>query len=251
MVRPRLRKKQEALARIFVTLCQHSAGCGNPGNKLAPARILARHKCLESRYNGGVPLAIQDSKIDDFQIRDFQASDFDSLWSIDQEVFPPGISYSKAELKSYMRRHGSFTLVAISTSEEAASRSNLPNDKKNSSASEQNRSATVGFIVAEAGRGAGHIITIDVAARARRFGVGSLLLRGAEDRLRSAGCRIVELETAVDNVSALSFYKRYGYTIIGTFPRYYSNAVDALILRKDIQQDLQKRSSHNNPPATR
>ncbi len=93
--------------------------------------------------------------------------------------------------------------------------------------------AVAGFIVAEAGsRARGHIITIDVVAAFRRFGVGSLLLRAAEDRLIVAGCRTVELETAVDNVSALSFYKHHGYNVTRTFPRYYSNGVDALVLEK-------------------
>jgi [ribosomal protein S18]-alanine N-acetyltransferase len=157
--------------------------------------------------------------IQDFQIRDFKPADFDALWSIDQDCFPPGISYSRTELKTYMRRRGSFTLVAVNA---------------NADASPQTKATIAGFIVAEAARGAGHIITIDVVAPARRFGAGSLLLRGAEDRLRDAGCRFVELETAVDNISALSFYKRHGYSVIATFPRYYSNGVDALVLQKDL-----------------
>jgi ribosomal-protein-alanine N-acetyltransferase len=64
--------------------------------------------------------------------------------------------------------------------------------------------------------------------------VGSLLLRAAEARLRAADSRSVELETAVDNLSALSFYKRHGYSVIKTRPRYYSNGVDALVLEKDL-----------------
>jgi ribosomal protein S18 acetylase RimI-like enzyme len=38
----------------------------------------------------------------------------------------------------------------------------------------------------------------------------------------------------VDNISALSFYKRQGYTVIRTLPRYYSNGVDALVLEKAL-----------------
>jgi ribosomal protein S18 acetylase RimI-like enzyme len=64
--------------------------------------------------------------------------------------------------------------------------------------------------------------------------VGSLLLRSSEDRLRATQCRSVELETAVDNISALQFYKRHGYSVIKTSPRYYSNGVDALVLQKDL-----------------
>jgi ribosomal protein S18 acetylase RimI-like enzyme len=91
----------------------------------------------------------------------------------------------------------------------------------------------LGFIVAHDGS-TGHVITIDVDTTARRAGVGSLLLRAAEDRLRAAGCRAVGLETAVDNLSALSFYKRHGYNVIRTWPRYYSNGVDALMMKKDL-----------------
>jgi ribosomal protein S18 acetylase RimI-like enzyme len=38
----------------------------------------------------------------------------------------------------------------------------------------------------------------------------------------------------VDNQNALSFYKRHGYSVIRTWPRYYSNGVDALVLKKDL-----------------
>jgi ribosomal-protein-alanine N-acetyltransferase len=178
---------------------------------------------LTPRYNGGVP----------FTIRDFQPADFDTLWRIDQDCFPPGVSYSRTELKVYMRRRGSFTLVAVDATGEAPSDPALGKGA-NASPQPAANSSAAGFIVSEAGRRSGHIITIDVIAAARRSGVGSLLLRAAEDRLRAAGCSAVELETAVDNLSALSFYKRHGYNVIRTFPRYYSNGVDALVLQKEL-----------------
>ncbi len=201
----------------------------------APLRQQPRHLALRfsasqlptatrqaPRYNSGVP----------FSIRDFQPADFDTLWRIDQTCFPPGISYSRAELKLYMRRRGSLTLVAAGGDKAAP---DSGKSDKPSLTDARDSGAIAGFIVAEAGaRARGHIITIDVIASARRFGVGSLLLRAAEDRLISGGCRAVELETAVDNVSALSFYKRHGYSVIRTFPRYYSNGVDALVLEKNL-----------------
>ena len=51
----------------------------------------------------------------------------------------------------------------------------------------------------------------------------------------SAG-RLVRLETAVDNSSALSFYKRHGYDVLRAIPHYYSNGVDALVLEKIFTQ---------------
>ena len=176
------------------------------------------------RYNGPVP----------FTIRDFQPADFDALWRIDQHCFPPGISYSRTELKLYIRRRGSFTLLAIDAAPSATAAPDSGKGKKNLPPIPPANVAVAGFIVAEAGRASGHIITIDVIAAARRSGVGSLLLRAAEDRLRATPCRSVELETAVDNISALSFYKHHGYSVIKTFPRYYANGVDALVLQKEI-----------------
>ena len=167
-----------------------------------------------------------------FAIRDYDPPDFETLWCIDQDCFPAGISYSRAELKFYMRRRGSFTLLAVESAQSATADSGT--DKKNSPRILL-PNAVAGFLVADADRGSGHIITIDVLGAVRRSGVGSLLLRAAEDRLRASQCRSVELETAVDNLSALSFYKRHGYDVIKTFPRYYSNGVDALVLEKDLE----------------
>ncbi len=149
-----------------------------------------------------------------FHLRDFHVKDFDTLWKIDQQCFAPGIAYSRMELKFYMKRRGSFTLVA-----------------------EADGGASIaGFLVAEASRkNIGHIITIDVPPEARRFRVGSQLLEAAEERLLAAGCRGVVLETAVDNTAALAFYKRHGYFVVKTVPNYYSNGVDAFVLQKELK----------------
>lgn len=172
-----------------------------------------------------------------YTVRQFQPEDFDVLWRIDQDCFPPEISYSRQELGLYLRRARAFTLVATEAEalEGSKRRSQSAKPGKRAPTPGSASSPIAGFIVAEAGlRRSGHIITIDVVVAARRSGVGSLLLNGAEDRLRAAGCHNVALETAVDNISALSFYKRHGYSVIRTFPRYYSNGVDALVLEKEF-----------------
>jgi [ribosomal protein S18]-alanine N-acetyltransferase len=151
-----------------------------------------------------------------FSIREFQRNDFPRLWEIDQKCFPTGISYSQPELLFYMRRPRAFTLVAESGTQDG------------------NAGLAVGFLVAEAGKQAGHIITLDVLDEFRRSGLGSRLMQAAEERLRAEGCRTVFLETAVDNAAALAFYKQHHYFLVKTLPRYYATGVDAFVLKKDL-----------------
>ncbi len=160
----------------------------------------------------------------EFALRDFRHEEFETLWRIDQQCFAPGISYSRLELATYLQRPGAFVLVVAPSQLDALNE-----------ASTKDQRPTLGFVVAEIGsRGYGHIITIDVLPPARRVGVGSQLLRGAEERLRAAACHAVVLETAVDNKAALSFYKRHHYAVIKTLPRYYANGVDAFVMKKDL-----------------
>lgn len=166
-----------------------------------------------------------------FTLRDYRPADFNTLWAIDQSCFDSEIAYSRYELQVYLRRPGAFTLVAESDER-------LPDFPKNNpplDVSPANQSSILAFVVAESSRrGMGHIITIDVRPAARRHHLGSALLDAAENRLRAAKCHTVRLETAVDNVSALSFYKRHEYDVIKVIPHYYSNGVDALLLEKNL-----------------
>jgi len=157
-----------------------------------------------SRYNGGVL----------FRIRQFEKADFDTLWRIDQACFDPQLAYSRPEMAFYMRRPGSFTLVAEAEG--------VPGN------------GVLGFIVAETRRKSGHIITIDVVAEARRAGVGSALLRAAEDQLLRAGVVAVALETPVNNEAAIRFYKQKGYFVEKTVAGYYSGQMDALVMTKEL-----------------
>jgi ribosomal-protein-alanine N-acetyltransferase len=157
-----------------------------------------------------------------FRIRQFRKVDFDTLWRIDQECFDPQLAYSRPELAFYMRRPRAFTLVAHVAEGEA--------EKKAAGSAER----ILGFVVAENRQRAGHIITIDVIAEARRSGVGSALLRAAEEKLSQAGSKTVALETPVNNLTAIRFYKRQGYFVEKTVPGYYSGQLDALVMTKDL-----------------
>jgi hypothetical protein len=38
------------------------------------------------------------------RLRDYRSDDFESMWSLDQECFPPGISYSRSDLRAFLSR---------------------------------------------------------------------------------------------------------------------------------------------------
>ncbi len=192
----------------------------------------------QSRYNGGVS----------FQIRPFQKADFETLWRIDQACFDPQLAYSQPEMAFYMRRPGAFSLVAEAPSrgeprtpispEHPSWDHRVPNPSDFRDSNDGPLSRILGFIVAEVRRQNGHIITIDVVAAARRSGVGSALLRAAEDRLRERGATTVALETAVNNAAAIRFYKQKGYFVERTARGYYSNHLDALVMARSLEGDV-------------
>src|SRR2546423_1492903 len=148
---------------------------------------------------------------------------------MDQVCFDPQLAYSRPELAVFIRRPRAVTPVAVFPNGGAGENGVVPE-------------IIVGFIVAEARRWAGHIITIDVLPHERRSGIGSSLLQAAEDRLIQEGAIVVELETAVDNTPAIQFYKRKEYFVEKTVRGYYSNQLDALVMRKDLVDAPVKRS---------
>jgi ribosomal-protein-alanine N-acetyltransferase len=171
-----------------------------------------------------------------YSLRDYQPADFRELWRIDQECFAPGIAYSQRELAWYMGLRGAFTIVA-ETSEAGSEKSG------------EEKRRIAGFVVAQKQvHAVGHIVTIDVLPEDRRGGVGSLLMEEAEARLRNLGCNSIYLETAVDNAAALRFYKRQGYSVLKTIPRYYLDSIDALVMGKPLAPAKQSGRPAGRPP---
>ena len=128
--------------------------------------------------------------------RQYEAKDFARLHKLDQECFPPGISYSKWSLHYYLSLPGADCLVA------------------------EEGKQIAGFILAEENPPLGHIITLDVAERYRRGGVGTVLL-----------------ETSVENKSGIAFWERHGYRTEAVVKKYYLGKIDAYEMRKRLGGD--------------
>jgi ribosomal-protein-alanine N-acetyltransferase len=155
------------------------------------------------------------------RLRDYSNSDFEELYKLDQKCFEPGIAYSRAELSSYVARKESFTIVA----EESADAANTPARKPR----------IVGFVTVEMHpKGYGHIITIDTHPDLRRQKLGSTLIEAAEKYVRDKDGFMVVLEVAVNNLAAITFYKRHHYSVLRKLPKYYLGKTDGLFLTKRL-----------------
>ena len=149
-------------------------------------------------------------------LRRYQPRDFPRLLEIDQSCFVEGIAYSKEEMRYFLGMPTAITLVGLQDDE------------------------IMGFVIADrfrprrASRSMGKIITIDVSPRAQHSGLGTLLMSSIEVELKSAGCDYVSLEVAVDNEPALKFYKKHGYAVLKTLPRYYLDSIDGLLMGKRL-----------------
>ncbi len=80
-----------------------------------------------------------------------------------------------------------------------------------------------------------HIMNIAVSLEYRRQGIGTKLLQ----QVFSEGCqkqrKVAVLETRPSNQPAISFYKKFGFKVVGRRPGYYSETgEDALIMSRQL-----------------
>jgi ribosomal-protein-alanine N-acetyltransferase len=160
-------------------------------------------------------------------LRPYRPDDFERLFEIDRACYPPGIAYSRRMLRAFLEWPGAECIVAEveSTEVEFADVAAAP-----ATASP----AIAAFIITESDAVRGHILTIDVLDAHRRRGLGSALLRRAEQSLFSRGVRTIELETATDNKTAVAFWQKHGYRTRGLLKRYYLGRDDAFAMTKKL-----------------
>src|SRR5260370_15776814 len=114
-------------------------------------------------------------------LRSYEPHDFAALHKLDQACFPPGISYSKTTLRYFLTLASSDCVVAV----------------------EGNH--VTGFVLSEENPPLAHIITLDVAEKQRRNGIGTALLHAFDSNLAARGNRSVFFETATDNEASAYF----------------------------------------------
>jgi ribosomal-protein-alanine N-acetyltransferase len=73
------------------------------------------------------------------------------------------------------------------------------------------------------------IATVAVLPEYQRRGIGAALVQACENQLRAGRIR---LSVRISNESAIHLYHRLGYVTVGTWPNYYSDREDALVMEK-------------------
>jgi len=102
---------------------------------------------------------------------------------------------------------------------------------------------TIGYVAVSIVADVAELQRIAVAATHRRTGVATALLRRVE---REAGDRHADrvlLEVRDDNVVALAFYARQGFTELDRRPRYYADGTTAIVLSRNVGPFVSKGES--------
>lgn len=98
-----------------------------------------------------------------------------------------------------------------------------------------------GFILCRALAGEAEILTLAVHPDQRRRGLGRDLVIAAIARALDEAIEALFLEVAVDNPAAMGLYLSCGFRQVGRRKGYYrradGQAIDALVMRRDLGQD--------------
>ena len=78
------------------------------------------------------------------------------------------------------------------------------------------------------------ILMLSVKKQHRRHHIGSALLVRFLNDMKRYEITQVELEVRTTNHIAIEFYKKHGFTIQETLPRFYQNGDDAYVMSRDL-----------------
>lgn len=80
----------------------------------------------------------------------------------------------------------------------------------------------------------GHIISVAVIPDFRRLGIAYSLVEQALSALSAANSDECYLEVRLNNEAAIELYKKMGFIITRTIPRYYFDSSDAYVMTKAL-----------------
>ena len=94
----------------------------------------------------------------------------------------------------------------------------------------------VGFVIFHLADNVSEIYNIAVDETHSRSGIGTFLMQAVVDSVRADGARKLMLEVRKSNRSAIRFYRRFKFRVVGERTNYYSNPIeDAFVMERDLR----------------
>jgi ribosomal-protein-alanine N-acetyltransferase len=102
----------------------------------------------------------------------------------------------------------------------------------------------VGFIAGDVrtGQHMAWVATVCVLPEYRSRGIGAALMQACEAQIKEPSIR---LNVRVSNASAIHLYQSLGYRRVGSWPGYYQDGEDALVMEKQRQSEFGAKSQKN------
>jgi ribosomal protein S18 acetylase RimI-like enzyme len=127
----------------------------------------------------------------EFHVASYSPAYFEGVKTLWQEAFPDDPPWNKAEvaIPAKLAVQPELFLVALDGDE------------------------VIGSIMAGYDGHRGWLYAVAVLNSRRGRGVGTALVRGAEERLRSMGCSKINLQVRASNAAVVGFYNRLGYEV--------------------------------------
>ena len=103
------------------------------------------------------------------------------------------------------------------------------------------RDDPIGFILARIAADEAEVLTLAVRPDFRRRGAGRALVAAAAEAAEIAGAKVLFLEVAEDNLTAVALYESCGFRPTGRRKDYYVRAgarIDALALRRELNRPM-------------
>lgn len=144
-------------------------------------------------------------------VADARPEDIDALEAL-EEIFPEADRISRRSWQRFLRK-GAAVLVIRSTNGIAASAVLLFREN----------SATA------------RLYSLAVTPEARGRGYARALLAAFEERAKTRGCRLLNLEARASNETAIELYRSAGFETAGNLPGYYDDGEDGLKMRKVLR----------------
>lgn len=147
-------------------------------------------------------------------IKQASIKDLEILYKIEKECFIKE-AFTKKQIRNLLQNSSAISLIAHANGETAGFIIGLtyPNNKAR----------------------IGHVITIDIAIKHRRKGIGMRLLNELERKFVRKGVETCYLEVRIDNLAARELYRRQGYKETKQLKHYYPKRTNGVRLKKKLR----------------